>query len=104
MFIMSIDGSQIVDSAFVERFRVDRFSDCARVLASYGEERKPVVLERYKTFDEAKDVLHNLLLALGGGQTIFYMPESLLFHEEVEVHDEKIRRRGGSGNHGGRRS
>lgn len=89
-------GRQVVNSAFVERFVVVEKNDAALVVASYSDTRPPVTLSRYKNAREATDALQELMFAISGEQTAFYMPESTLYHEEVIKKDARIKRKGGS--------
>lgn len=96
MFILNGTETQIINSEFVERFCVADKPDASLVLASYGREREPVTLARYKDHKEAAEALKDLLVALAGGQVSCEMPPSRLSYEERQIKDARVKRRGGS--------
>lgn len=96
MYILNGAESQIINSDFVERFCIADKPDAALVLASYGREREPVTLERYKGHEEAVEALKDLLIALAGGQMSYEVLPSRLFHEERQIKDARVKRKGRS--------
>lgn len=97
MYIMSCRGKEIVNSDFVERFRIDEKDDCDLIIASYSASARPVTMARYpKETKEAQAALNDLFMALTGGQQSFYMPESTLYDRERIIKDARTKRRGGS--------
>lgn len=97
MYIMSLNGKEIVNSDFVERFRIDEKDDCDLIIASYSASMRPVTMARYpKTKKEALSALSELFVALTGGQQSFYMPMSTLYDGERIKKDARTKRRGGS--------
>ena len=96
MYIMSADEKQIINSEYPERYCLVEKPDAALIVASYNEARPPVTLGRYSGFKEARDILGELLVALTGGQTCFYMPASRLYAEERIIRDARTKRKGGS--------
>lgn len=96
LYILNGKQTEIVNSDFVERFCIAKKSDAALVVASYGADRAPVTLARYKDENEAKNALKDLLMALYGNNAWFDMPESLYYSEEHKKHDARTKRRGQS--------
>lgn len=95
MWIVSGRKDEIIDSTFVQRFRIVVKPDAALVIASYNADTA-VTISKYKNEREAKVALAELLAALAGGQNLFYMPESTLFYEQATTHDARTARKGGS--------
>lgn len=97
MFIMSCSGKEILNSDFVELFRIDEKDDCDLIIASYSSSERPVTMARYpKSTKEALAALNDLFTALIGGQQSFYMPMSTLYDGERIIKYARIKRRGGS--------
>lgn len=97
MYIMIGNGKEILNSDFVERFRIDGKDDCDLIIASYSSSERPVTMARYpKATNEALAALNDLFTALIGGQQSFYMPMSTLYDGEFIIKDARIKRRGGS--------
>ncbi len=96
MYIIGENGNAIIDSQRVERFRVDTKPDAALIVASYGEDRAPRTIARYKDAAEAKDALEDLAQALAGGTALFRMPDSRYYFEETHIKDARTKRKGGS--------
>ncbi|MCD8085770.1 MAG: hypothetical protein LUF28_05515 [Clostridiales bacterium] len=97
MYIMSEDGKRVVNAAYVEQFDIDVKPDAALVKARYGTEAEsiPAILGRYKDLEEAKNALMDLMMAIVGGQTHYFMPESSYYGPKT-VKDARVKRRGGS--------
>lgn len=97
MYIIKADGSQVIDTAFVQRFCIAERPDAALVLASYavGSDGKCVTLGRYD-YKEALSVVGQIFNALVGGQAGFSMPDSRLQFPEEWKRDARVKRRGGS--------
>ncbi len=96
MYIVDSRAKQIIILDFVERFCVTEKDDAALIVASYSDVRPPVTMGRYRDLKETQDVLGQLLSALAGGQTVFHMPDSLLYAEQAITKDARTRRKGGS--------
>ena len=96
MYILAAGGAQIVNTEFVERFCIAKKEDAALIVASYGQERTPVTMARYRDTAEASEALCELLAALSGGQLSFQMPDSTLYYGEYAKKDARVKRRGGS--------
>lgn len=97
MYIMSVNGKEIVNSDFVERFLINEKDDYDLVIAVYSTTTRPVTMARYpKTGNEALSVLSELFSALVGGQQSFYMPVSIMYSGERVKKDSRVKRRGGS--------
>jgi len=96
MYILALDGKQILNSDFAERFCICEKEDAALIVASYGNMRPPITVARYRDDKEARDALYALLGALGGGQLYFIMPDSTLYYEEPIKKDARTKRKGGS--------
>lgn len=96
MYILNSSEKEIINSNFVERFCISDKEDAALIIASYNNVRPPVTIARYKNTKEAKAALGELFAALAGGQTHFFMSDSLLYGEETIKEDARTRRRGGS--------
>lgn len=96
MYIMNSEGTQIINSEFIERFLISEKPDAVLVVLSYGNERPAKTLARYKDLREAKSAMGDLMAALAGGQAYFTMPESILFAQERIKHDARTKRKGGS--------
>ncbi len=76
MYIVSANQSQVVDSAFVERFVLIDKPDA-------------VILE-------ARNTLLDLANALGGGQTVYHLQDYLADGSMTWKRDARVKRRGGS--------
>lgn len=96
MYIIDSYDKQIINSEFVERFCAIEKNDAVLISASYSDARPTVTMGRYQDLKEAQGVLGELVCALAGGQTIFYMPSSLLYAEQITVKDARVKRKGGS--------
>lgn len=96
MYILTQDGTQVLDADKVERFCVSVMSDCDRIVASYSDIRPPVTIARYAKSEHAGQYLFNLLTALSAGEKAFCMPLSVLQAEERHIHDTRQKRKGGS--------
>lgn len=98
MYIMTSNGSQIVNSVFVERFVIAEKSDAALIVASYtsASEPPPVTIGRYKDRKEAQGALGSMFAALSNKDECFTMPDSLLYFEERVKKDARTKRKGGS--------
>lgn len=72
MYIVSANQSQVVDSAFVERFVLVEKPDAVILAASYNDTRLPVTLTKFCTMSEARNTLLDLANALGGGQKVYH--------------------------------
>lgn len=96
MWIVAEDRKRIVNSDFVKQFFIAQKPDAALVGSSFGEESPAVTLGRYEDMEEANDAFTALLHAVAGGQTYYYMQDSRLFYEEKQVHDARVKRKGGS--------
>lgn len=64
MYIVSANQSQVVDSAFVERFVLVEKPDAVILAASYNDTRLPVTLTKFCTMSEARNTLLDLANAL----------------------------------------
>lgn len=96
MYILNQSQTQIINSEFVERFCVLEKTDAVLILLSYGDERSPVTLARYKDMKEAKEILYDIMLAMSGGQRYYVMQDSRLYAEEHIKKDARVKRKGGS--------
>ena len=96
MYILNGKQTEIVNSEFVERFCAVEKPDAGLIVASYGADRPPVTLARYKDMTEAVSNLGALLGALADGQYCFVMPDSLLYGEQATIKDARTKRKGGS--------
>lgn len=98
MYIMTSNGTQIINSGFVERFAIAEKPDAALIVASYtsANEPPPVTIGRYKDRKEAKDALAAIFSALSCNVDCFTMPDSLLYFEERIKKDARTKRKGGS--------
>lgn len=98
MYIMTSNGTQIINSDFVERFAIAEKPDAALILASYtsAPTPPPVTIGRYKDKKEAKEALGDMLLALSNKDECFTMPDSVLNFEEHIKNDARTKRKGGS--------
>lgn len=98
MWIVSADEKQALQSDDIQRLVIVQKSDAALIVASYssGNDLPPVTMGRYRDTKEAKDALFELVNAAAGGQAVFYMPDTVLFHEELKKRDARTRRKGGS--------
>ena len=95
-YIMTPTGHDIINSDFVERFRLVEKPDAALIVASYGDTRPPVTLSRYKDEKEAASAMGELLSALAANQPCYTLPDSLLYYEERIKKDARTKRKGGS--------
>ena len=96
MYILNYAKMQIINTDFVERICVQEKNDAALIILSYGDQRAPIVVGRYKDTGEAKEVLEDLFTSIAGGQAYYFMPDSRLFGEETVKKDARIKRKGGS--------
>ena len=96
MYILNGPKKEIINSDFAERFCIVERDDATLIVASYGDDRRPVTVSKYRDLPEARQVLGDMLAALAGGQASYEMPESSLFYEQRDVRDARTRRRGGS--------
>ena len=96
MYIVTSDGKQIVSSEYVERFLIVDKPDAKLIVASYSDQRPAVTLGRYANDKESQGAFGQLLSALAGGQSMFYMPDSILYHGEKIIKDARTKRKGGS--------
>lgn len=96
MYILNGKQTEIVNSEFVERFCAVEKPDAGLIVASYGADRPPVTLARYKDMKETMKNLGTLFGALADGQYCFVMPESLMYCEQATIKDARTRRKGGS--------
>lgn len=96
MIILSEDGCKMFNSDFIETYIITDKGDNVLIAATYGEERPPKTLGRYKDIDEAKDALLQLYGAFSGNQIYFTMPDSRQKYEEAIIKDARTKRRGGS--------
>lgn len=96
MWIVTADRKQIVNSDFVKRFFVTPKPDAVLIGSSFDDGNPAVTLGRYDGMEEANDALTSMLHAVAGGQTYYYMQDSRLFYEEKQVHDARVKRKGGS--------
>ena len=96
MYIMTEKCREIINSEFVERFCVVEKEDAVLIVASYNDVRRAVTMARYRDKKEAEWAMGELMGALSGGSTYFYMPDSVLHWEEHIKKDARTKRRGGS--------
>lgn len=96
MFIMTAAETQLIESKFVKRYQIFEKDDAVLVSGIYDDTSHVITLGRYADMDEAKAALTNLLYALAGGQTHYFMPDSRLFYEQPKKYDARTRRKGGS--------
>lgn len=101
MFFMNGNRNEIVNANACERFCISEKEDAALVIASYGRDRAPLTLGRYRTPTEAKEALDCLLAAFEDGKTGYSMMESTGAQLPMEwqrdpYHGVKQKRRGGS--------
>lgn len=73
MFFMSGDGKSLINTDYVERFGINDKEDAYLVVASYGDERKPITLARYLTLNEAMGALVELLRAISNNTEMYSM-------------------------------
>ena len=93
---MSQTNRIICNSEYIDRYTISDKPDAIIISAGFCGQDKAVTLGRYKDEEEAKFALSELSVSLAGGQTIFYMPESVLFVEQEHIKDARVKRRGGS--------
>jgi hypothetical protein len=96
MYILSGNDHEIVNSEFVERFRIVEKPDAVLIVASYSDVRPPITLARYRDMEEAEDALIELFRDLYCKEAYFRMPESSYHAAEAEVRDARTKRKGGS--------
>lgn len=96
MYIFSENEREIINTDFVERFCISEKPDASLIIASYGAERAPVTIGRYKDYNEAKGAFGQLLGALINDHAYVYMPPSSYYSEEPRVKDARTKRKGGS--------
>lgn len=96
MIIMSQSGRIICNSEHIDRYTISDKPDAVLVSAGFGGNEQAVTLGRYKDEAEARAAMSELAASLGGGQTLFYMPESTLFVEQKQIKDSRVKRKGGS--------
>lgn len=101
MFFINGSRTEIINAAYVERFCIVKTEDSALVVASYGQDVKPVTLARYSTEDEAIRALSDLSEALSSGDAQYcmnvstgrYLPQP---GPKERYHGKKVKRHGGS--------
>lgn len=96
MYILSGKDDEILDSAFIERFRKIRHQDAVLIIASYGDSRPAITIGKYANDSEADEAFGALFYALSDDKRYFIMPTSTLFSRERAVSDARTKRRGGS--------
>lgn len=96
MIIMSQSGRIICNSEYIDRYTISDKPDAVLISAGFGGKEQAVTLGRYKDETEAMAAMSELADSLGGGQTLFYMPESVLFVEQKQIKDSRVKRKGGS--------
>lgn len=96
MIIVSQSGRMVCKAEYIERYTIANKPDATLIAAGFYNQTQAATLGRYKDEEEAMAVLADLALALGGGQTIYYMPESTLYDEQEHIKDARTRRKGGS--------
>lgn len=98
MYIMNNSENMIIDSHYVERFCLAKKEDAVLIVASYGDNRAPVTVGRYKDEKEAKEELNRLFVALSEADDVsrYYMPLGRYYAEQVWIRDARTKRRGGS--------
>lgn len=87
MFIMASDQKSVLNSDFVERFCIVEKPDSVLIIASYSETRA-VTIGKYIDRREATEALIDLLDRLPDA-TVFWMPDSVLFHGENRKRDAR---------------
>lgn len=99
MFFINENQTEMINSQYVERFRVDEKSDASIIIATYGEERHPVTVARYKNREEAIQALYTLCSEIEG-RSPYTMQASTLFTKEQKhqngFHGKKTKSHGGS--------
>lgn len=96
MIIVAQSYRIVCNSDYIDRYTISEKPDAVVISAGFGEKERAVTLGRYKDEVEAMNALSNLAVDLAGGQTLFYMPESVLFSEQAHIKDARTKRRGGS--------
>lgn len=101
MYFMNGARTELVNSEYVERFRVVEKEDACIVIASYSREGQPVTLARYGTLNEAMDALADLHRAICDSETYYSMPMSTgaympPYRPRNGYHGKKHARHGGS--------
>lgn len=99
MFFINESQTEMINSKYVERFRVDEKSDATIIMAIYGEERRPVTVGRYKSREEAIQALYTLCSEIEE-RSPYTMQASTLYFEEQKhqngFHGKKTKSHGGS--------
>jgi hypothetical protein len=96
MIIMSQSGKILCNSEYINKYTISDKPDAFLISAGFGGNELPVTLGRYKNAQEAISAMAELAASLGGGQTLFYMPESIIFAEQEHKRDARTKRKGGS--------
>lgn len=92
---MSQNGRIVVNSEYTDHYSIAVKDDAVLIVAGcHGGQ--PVTLGRYKDEKETSSTLGELYAALMGGQSGFDMPEGLLFSEQRQIRDARVKRKGGS--------
>lgn len=81
----------------MQRFCVSVMPDCDRIMASYVVgDGGAVTMGRYAKSEDARLVLHTLLVELARDDGWFEMPPSILQGDGTHKHDVRAKRKGGS--------
>lgn len=96
MIIMSQSGRIVCNSDYIDRYTISAKPDAFIIAAGFGSKDQAVTLGRYKDETEARAAMSELASALGGGQALFYMPDSKLFCEQERIKDARVERKGSS--------
>lgn len=96
MYILDSAQKTIHNSDFIERYTIVAKEDAVLICAALSMDKPLLTLGKYESEEEARRIIAELLAELGRGANYYEMPDSPLFHEQREIKDRRIRRRGGS--------
>ncbi len=96
MYILDSAQKTIHNSDFIERYTISPKEDAVLICAALGMDTPLVTLGKYESEAEARHIIMELFGELSRGATYYEMPDSRLFHDQREIKDHRIRRRGGS--------
>ncbi len=96
MYIMDSRGKTIHNTEFFERIGIMEYEESVMIYGAVSANVKTIAMGRYADMEEGKLALSELFGALSGGQQYFVMPDSVLHFQEREIHDARVKRKGGS--------
>ena len=96
MYILDSAQKTIHNSDVFERYTISLKENVVLICAALATDKPALTLGKYESEKEARQVLLDLFANLGGGARYYEMPDSPLFHDQREIKDRRIRRRGGS--------